>query len=1015
MKILSMAIDGLKGDRRADVNLSAPLLVVGPNGTGKSRISDALDFVLGRRVAGVATDAAQLRSAVGRSGACVSIRVIDDEGREHTISRRRDIDAKSGTFGRSVLTIDGARAPADDALTALLGDVSQPTGESWLSMSPEQIAASLARIGAASGAGAKRVDEIRERVAAVLGDDTPKSADPVAWLTEARDRVKGAANKAKQDATAAEKSAEQSRVDSAAENVTPERLHGLEAARDAALAEADAATQRRAQAAAAAQSAQRQRESARKAIADARAAFARATEEDDHAAHALARAERELGAAVEANDGGVTADTVGILRAELADIEASVAAAKQAKYDAKAALATADQLLRERMSAEDNVRQRWTRAREEEAHIAGGSCPTCTQSVGPALLAQFTAAVGASEQLLRAAEALTEEASAYVRECKDACDEAYAYFDDCESALCDVRNRLHAAEVAAAQSTDAVIAGLRARRDAAIEAQTKANEARVRATDALDAVQREHAGTMSAPDDYGAQISALDLDVERATQAHRSAQAAVDGARMAGARYLRWREDLARRDAARTRKEAVDAAMDAIRAAESALAELGFDAIRRDTDIPEHIGGMAYIDGAIGLRDVHGAFVSGAGLSGAQRTMLAHAIDHGLDDVTGRACRIVTLEADPLDAESLRVALDELASRHASGELAAVVVTTCHAPEPRILPGLFRVRTASGGDIYAVPEYAGAGADAVAPVADVHVAVSPEAVDEVMAASGPVAMSDEARIAWLPPLDDDPSAGCPDCEETCEHMLPDVPALSASAPEPARCATASAPAPVPTSSVETESQPTLFAMQAPAWLTKPGDVMTGGGPVDAIKDAARAALDGLSTGALEYLTEWGGRGAVPDPRPAAVSHAVVNELIEAQILTEDPFDCRLTPGGEWAWRILHDVEPVRSDAKATREDRIAPDGTGATADEIEGALKRGNLSVDALRYLGITRGGLDAATKRSVSLWRRHVVQAFHRRGYTLEFVERWITEAAEKHPKKARGASTETDADTDD
>ena len=142
MKIQYLTIEGLKGDRRVEVDLSGPLLVVGRNGAGKSRIADALDFVLGRRVAGVATDAAQLRSAVGRSGACVSIRVIDDSGREHVVTRRRDIDAKSGTFGRSVLTIDGATAK-DEALAALLGDVSQPAGESWLSMSPEQIASRL--------------------------------------------------------------------------------------------------------------------------------------------------------------------------------------------------------------------------------------------------------------------------------------------------------------------------------------------------------------------------------------------------------------------------------------------------------------------------------------------------------------------------------------------------------------------------------------------------------------------------------------------------------------------------------------------------------------------------------------------------------------------------------------------------------------------------------------------------------------------------------------------------------
>ena len=988
MKIQHLTIEGLKGDRRVEVGLSGPLLVVGRNGAGKSRIADAIDFVLGRRVAGVATDAAQLRSAVGRSGACVSMLVIDDSGREHVVTRRRDIDAKSGTFGRSVLTIDGATAK-DEALAALLGDVSQPAGESWLSMSPEQIAASLARIGAASDSGAKRIEDIRARVQGVLGDETPKASDPVAWLTEARDKVKAAANKAKSDAAAAEKSAEQSRVEAAVENVTPERMRGLEAARDDAQRALDAATRRRADVQADAQVSAQRRADAKRVVDAASAAVAQARYEHDREVEALRSAEAALAQITGPQVAGDPAAQVAALRAEVADVERTVAAAKAARQDAQHAVTSAEDLSRNRSLAMVSANDALKRAREQAEHIAGGRCPTCTQAVGPEVLGTFEAAVAVAQQGLYGCKQMYAESIEYLKECESARDEAADYLDDCEAGLRDARARLHAAELAAAQNADARIATLQARVEAARAAADKAAQRVLDAAQASVSVQAQHASILSATDDHGAQVAALGLDVERAAQAHQAAQTAVDGARMAAARHLRWREDLARRDAAKARKETVDTAMDAIRSAESALAEIGFDAIRRDADIPEHVGSMRYVDGAIGLQDVHGAFVSGAGLSGAQRTMLAHAIDHGLDDVTGRACRVVTLEADPLDRKAMRAALAELAIRYASGELAAVVVTTCHAVYESDRPRLFRVldmgdteRAGSPGPKDSDP--------------------TPETTTAALATQAAVQVTEPAADAFLPLAldDDDPSAGCPDCEEACDHGRGDCAPSSTSTP------------------AATTEQPSLFGAQAPAWLTKPGNIMAGGGPVDALKDAARTALDGLSTGALEYMTEWGGRGAVPDPRPEAVSHAVVNELIEAQILTEDPFDCRLTPGGEWAWRILHDVEPVRSDAQAARDDRIAPDGAGATPAEIEGALKRGALSVEALRYLGLTRGGLDTATKRSPGIWRRHIVQAFHRRGFALEFVERWIAEAAEKHPKKARAGAPDagdTDNDTDE
>lgn len=994
MKIQHLTIEGLKGDRRVEVGLSGPLLVVGRNGAGKSRIADAIDFVLGRRVAGVATDAAQLRSAVGRSGACVSMLVIDDQGREHTVTRRRDIDAKSGTFGRSVLTIDGATAK-DEALAALLGDVSQPAGESWLSMSPEQLAASLARIGAASDSGAKRIDDIRSRVQVVLGDETPKAADPVAWLTEAREKVKGAANRAKADAAAAEKSAEQSRVEAAAENVTPERMRGLEAARDDAQKAFDAATRRHADAQAEAQVSAQRRADAKRAVDAASAAATQARYDHDREVEALRAAESALAQISASRPGDDAAARVEALRAEAAEIERTVSAAKQTAADAGDALTSAEALRREREQAVRDARYTLERARQQAEHIAGGRCPTCTQAVGPGLLGVFEAAVNAADQIIEGCTRMLAESVEYLAECEAARNEAAGYLEDCEAGLRDAQGRLRAAELAAAQNSDARTASLQARVEAARAAANKAALRVVEAAQVSVGVQAQHAAVLSSTDDQGAQISALGLDVERAAQAHHATQAAVDGARMAAARHLRWREDLARRDAARARKEAVDAAMDAIRSAESALAEFGFDAIRRDADIPQHVGSMRYVDGAIGLQDVHGAFVSGPGLSGAQRAMLAHAIDHGLDDVTGRACRVVTLEADPLDREAMRAALAELAIRYASGELAAVVVTTCHAVPGSDRPRLFRVLDM--GDAERADDPGPQASDQMTDPTPGPTANAPTVAPTTQA----VAQVDDAFLPLA--IDDDPSAGCPDCEEAFDHdqgVLPRAAAARDRAPDP-RAAT--------------PEQPALFGAQAPAWLTKPGNVMAGGGPVDAIKDAARAALDGLSTGALEYMTEWGGRGAVPDPRPAAVSHAVVTELIEAQILTDDPLDCRLTPGGEWAWRLLHDVEPVRSDAQAVRDDRIAPDGAGATPAEIESALKRGALSVEALRYLGLTRGGLDTATKRSSGIWRRHIVQAFHRRGYTLEFVERWVAEAAEKHPKKARaGAPDAGDVDND-
>lgn len=1014
MKIVRIEVEGLKGAEALDLHIDGPTMFVGPNGSGKSRVLDAVAFALGRQVAGVAGNGPDLLAAV--AGVACRVRLtIDDDGRRRTLTRARTVDPKTGAFSRPRVTIDDVPVDESDVVEAF-GPVGAPGGESWLTMSRDRLISTLGSIGADCEDGRRAVRVVAEKVAGVAGNMTAKTTDPIAWLAEARDLVAAKVNEAKKAARVADESAEISRKAAAdAGNVSPDRLRNLEATRNEAQTALDEAVRDEAAKLSACRGAQAKH-------AEWRQSVARMAREVDVSQQRLAdlRQRREADAMAfalsEPIDVAALESEIEWRAADLGEMTEALRLARVDVDDAGWAWNDARVALDDRTGGAKFAAARLADVQAAQATLTGGHCPTCRRAVSPDVLDVFSSQIADRQADLDARNAEMANAKADLDAAAGVMRDATAYAETLDQQVAEAADlvRVLRERVCVAQAAGANAA-------AAAERLASLDRSIADADADLSTRRAELARAEASPPPSASDLERDVADAAQAVQARRAAlalaQSALDGAQQSAARTARHRDDLARREAATARKAECEAALAAVRAVEESLSMDGLRRIAEDADgfIPQEFGRIDLVDGEIGLRLPHGAFVAGAGLSGAQRTSLATAIDRALE--SSRKLRVMLLEADALSGRALTSLAEGALGAYWSGAVGTVLIATCHEPER--IDGLTVVRTGDGPEPPAPPptgtdDPAVANEAASPPHSDIHIAVSPEAVDYQLSQDGPwhVAQSLTVDVASQ---GETPAEALANLDEALAlHAEPDGP----SAPTE----------PLPTTAVRdgnfelhpqpaATAQPDLFAaVKLPDFLARPGRTMLARKPD---REHVASVVAGLSSAAARYMHGWPGVGAEPGPRPDTSSLEIVNELIDAEVLSDDPMDCRLTYGGVEAWRLIHGVDPVRSDAQAVREDAPAPAGAGATEDQIAAVLKTAKLGAEALRYLGLTRAGLDTTTKRSAQIWRRHIARALCVRGATVDDATRWCAEAGEKHPKKAKAADGATpdgqDDDSDD
>ncbi len=1014
MKIVRIEVEGLKGTDPLDLHIDGPTIFVGPNGSGKSRVLDAVAFALGRQVAGVAGNGPDLLAAVA-GDACRVRLTIDDDGRQRTLARSRTIDPKTGAFSRPRVLIDDVQVDEADVVETF-GPVGAPGGESWLTMSRDRLISTLGSIGADCEDGRRAVQVVAEKVAGVAGSMTAKTTDPIAWLAEARDMVAAKVNEAKKAARVADESAEISRKAAAdSGNVSPDRLRNLEATRNEAQSALDESVRDEAAKLSACRGAQAKH-------AEWRQSVARMAREVDVSMGRLAdlRHRREADAMASALREPVNVAALELeiewRDVDLGEMTEALRLARVDVDDAGRAWNDARNALDARAGAAKLAAVRLADVQAAQATLAAGHCPTCRRAVTADVLDVFAAQVAERQAALDACNADVGRAKADLDAAAGVMQDATSYAETLDHQVAeaavhvrDLRERVRVAQAAGSNASAA------AERLASLDRAIADADADV-STRRVELARAEASQPPSASDlERDAADAAQTVQARRAALA--LAQSALDGAQQAAARTARHRDDLARRDAATARKAECEAALAAVRAVEESLSMDGLRRIAEDADgfIPQEFGRIDLADGEIGLRLPSGAFVAGAGLSGAQRTALATGIDRAME--SSRKLRVMLLEADALSGRALMSLAEGALGAYWSGAVGTVLIATCHEPER--IDGLTVVRT--GDDPPPLPPPPTGTDDPAADNvvaspfhSDVHVAVSPEGVDAVLSQDGRwhVAQSLTVDVASQ---GETPAEALANLDEALAlHAEPDALPVPPEAPEPTPTTVVRDgnidlhPQPAAT------AQPDLFAaVKLPDFLAKPGRTMLARKPD---REHVAGVVAGLSSAAARYMHGWPGVGAEPGPRPDTSSLEIVNELIDAEVLSDDPMDCRLTYGGVEAWRLIHGVEPVRSDAQAVREDAPAPAGAGATEDQIAAVMKVAKLGAEALRYLGLTRAGLDTATKRSAQIWRRHIARALCMRGATVDDATRWCVEASERHPKKTKAADgTAPDGQDDD
>lgn len=376
------------------------------------------------------------------------------------------------------------------------------------------------------------------------------------------------------------------------------------------------------------------------AEARARAALAEATAAYDEAAATLARHEAALAAYARAET----------RRAELANLEQFIAGAVEVDLetpraflaDAQAeetAAAEAYQAAKlESMAAQAHAQA----AAERDTVCASGSCPTCGQAVG-------------SDVQIATADAR--------RVAVAACEAAVAVVAAAGSRLSDARTDRRAWAQTVAQGE---------------EARTRVESARQQA-----AWLREQLAETPPPASPDV-VEIVRVTALQRQRARKDAEAALAAAVRGHERYRRWRADLAVRDQVEARLEEAKAAHAAAMADLEQLVRVGAVAVREAVaELLPAAWPVAYVEGRFGLQ-LGPHFVTGAGLSGAQRALLGAALDYCAAAIVARNQREpieappFMLEADALDAGTLSEVLVAVADLVAAKKLPQAIIATCH-------------------------------------------------------------------------------------------------------------------------------------------------------------------------------------------------------------------------------------------------------------------------------------------------------------------------------------------------
>lgn len=592
---------------------SRTALVTGPNGSGKSRIRNALEFVFGHKVEGAASGQGQ--GIVGLvAGDTLRVTVgVEIDGAEHTICRERRFER--GTFKTATLMIDGVAADAKTGIATLLGgDVVLNPGADLLNASADTLRAELARL-------ALMIDRD--------GGDTEGMPNTPEALSAERERRKKAVNEANAALRAAQQSLDASVKRAPDSTVRPEMVEAAKADAAKSRAAFDAWSQKHA--------AVKARHNAAEAeVAKWKQQHARANEE-------RIRLERECSALA---DVGTAEDALAKVATALRNIDAAetnLAFANDALNDAQDAKAQA-------VSDVARLAEKYAAAHAVKKALENDTCPTCGQAVTAALLGNFESVVADCGSALSGANALrnaaTDEVASVVREIQGH-----------HATIAELR-RGHASAQQAVASANALV-GHKAALAKAVEVLAEISAKRPAAPDAV-------------------------LNELRASEAQRPEVGDAEDriAKMAAElnAHQRLLADKSARDAADTAATAAKKALAALSDYEETLVRTAIDEISLSADLflaPTGWSfGISLEDGPY-LYNVEGTRWFGAGLSGAQRVLLAAAISDAVLHITGAAVRIFMVEADELSGAALNGLLAGL-SVGCDGRTALAVVITCH-------------------------------------------------------------------------------------------------------------------------------------------------------------------------------------------------------------------------------------------------------------------------------------------------------------------------------------------------
>lgn len=643
IKLKSISILGLKGRERRVYDLSPRVLVVGDNGTQKSSVRDALDFLLGRRVAGVAGDKGRaLLGAVG--GGTVEVEaVFDVEGTLHTVKRSRVLERD--TFREAVLEVDGSSEKAAERLDSMLGDTSAPAGAAWLDLSDDKLLGELAVLGADTQPELLpgMLDELAKHVPDIMEYEQQRRAlvgRPAAMVTFARETARDLLKKRRAELAVATKSSEASRVAAANDRVRPEDVERLQG--DVSrIATANAEREAR----------------IREAQANLDAAQGQI---DRHQADARAMAAQIETIAARLLPADAKRPDVAALAAALEKARTDHQAARNYLADERGEQRAAAEVYGEKTRAVDQAETMLEQARGHLALLKQGCCPTCHQAITVAVRSAFDDAVRATATALQAAQEAKEAQRLYLQQ---------------------VASSVAAAEQAEQRALETVGAaehrlGVARQLAAAFDADADRRAEHDRLKKAL------HDHRANVPPSTAALADAFEVARARPAEDLRAAQERLRLATEATQRVKRWREDLASREATEAAVDAAKRAVELVAEVEGKLADAGADrllvAVRQY--MPAQFGRPVYSAGTLGLEHEDGSRSYGPGLSEAQRLVFSLALDRALDEITGRRFRTAVVEADPLSAATREWVRRALEADVATDQIDLVVLITCHPP-----------------------------------------------------------------------------------------------------------------------------------------------------------------------------------------------------------------------------------------------------------------------------------------------------------------------------------------------